>query len=119
MLRLCTTWKGADWSALRAAMIGNNGHIVIEGRPGELKGGIGADTVGAEPGAADGEPSVLPMNSRRGLAALDGMVARDAVADLPARAGVAECGAAIPALMRRLDGNGLHIGPGRSAKPKP
>jgi ABC-2 type transport system ATP-binding protein len=100
----------ADRLCTRLAII-DNGQIVVEGRPAELKAGIGADTVVLQLDGASGahrdEPAVVAEVCRL----LDGMVPCDAVAAHPAGVTLAvpDAGAAIPGLLRRLDANGLHI----------
>ena len=95
----------ADRLCTRLAIV-DNGQIVVDGRPAQLKAGIGADTVvlQLEPAGGDG---VVPQVCR----ALDGMVPCDAIAAHPAGVSLAvpDAGAAIPALLRRLDGDGFHI----------
>ncbi len=95
----------ADRLCTRLAIV-DNGQIVVDGRPAQLKAGIGADTVvlQLEPAGGDG---VVPQVCR----ALDGMVPCDAIAPHPAGVSLAvpDAGAAIPALLRRLDGDGFHI----------
>ncbi|MHB1004188.1 MAG: ATP-binding cassette domain-containing protein [Chloroflexota bacterium] len=95
----------ADQLCNRLAIV-DNGRIMVEGAPDELKRGIGADTVvlGLEPASGDGV--VAKVRQR-----LSDMVEADAVAPHPAGVSVAvpNASAAIPALLRRLDGNGLQI----------
>ncbi len=94
----------ADRLCSRLAII-DNGHVVVEGRPDTLKAGVGADTVVLRLGAA--------ANGRTAefCRLLEGMVPCEAVASHPdgVALSVADAGAAIPALLRRLDGNGLDI----------
>ena len=94
----------ADRLCSRLAII-DNGHVVVEGRPDTLKAGVGADTVVLRLGAA--------ANGRTAefCRLLEGMVPCEAVASHPdgVTLSVADAGAAIPALLRRLDGNGLDI----------
>jgi ABC-2 type transport system ATP-binding protein len=95
----------ADQLCSRLAIV-DSGRIVVEGAPGELKRSVGADTVllHFEPAGGDG----LVDTVRQRLA---GLVEPDAVA--PHSAGVSlavpNASAAIPALLRRLDGDGLQI----------
>jgi ABC-2 type transport system ATP-binding protein len=98
----------ADRLCSRLAII-DNGQIVVEGQPGELKAGIGANTVVVQFETGDGEGDEDRVAVVRRL--LEGMVAADAVERHPAGVSLAvpNAGAAIPSLMRRLDGNGLHI----------
>jgi ABC-2 type transport system ATP-binding protein len=95
----------ADHLCSRLAIV-DNGQIVVEGRPGELKRSIGADTVvlQVEGGNGDG-----PLSDVRRL--LEGMVDADAVAPHPGGVAlsVPNASSAIPALLRRLEGNGLAI----------
>ncbi len=89
----------ADRLCSRLAII-DAGRIVIDGTPGELKAGIGADTVVLQLEAGGGE-AVAAVRRR-----LAGMLAADAVVDHPAGVAlsVPDAGRAIPELMRRLDG---------------
>jgi ABC-2 type transport system ATP-binding protein len=95
----------ADRLCTRLAII-DNGKIVIDGAPAELKRSIGADAVvlQLEPEAGGGKVDEV----RRLLA---GMVEADAVTPHPAGVALAvpNASSAIPALLRRLDGNGLQI----------
>jgi ABC-2 type transport system ATP-binding protein len=94
----------ADRLCTRVAII-DNGHVVVEGRPDALKAGVGADTVVLRLGAAaDGRTAEF-------CRLLEGMVPCEAVASHPdgVTLSVPDAGAAIPALLRRLDGNGLDI----------
>jgi ABC-2 type transport system ATP-binding protein len=94
----------ADRLCTRLAII-DNGHVVVEGRPEALKAGVGADTVILRLGAAvDGRTAEL-------CRLLEGMVPCEAVASHPdgVSLSVPDAGASIPALLRRLDGNGLDI----------
>ncbi|MFO7530930.1 MAG: ATP-binding cassette domain-containing protein [Candidatus Limnocylindrales bacterium] len=84
----------------------DNGRIVVEGSPRELKRSIGQDTVVLEihGPAADGTAELV--RSR-----LEGLVAGEAVTAHPAGVSlsVPNAGAAIPALLRRLEGNGIEV----------
>ena len=95
----------ADRLCSRLAII-DNGKIVVEGTPGDLKRSIGADTVVLQLEPPDGDGRVADVRRL-----LEGMVEADAV--VPHAAGVAlavpNASAAIPSLLRRLDGNGLQI----------
>ena len=95
----------ADRLCSRLAII-DNGKIVVEGTPGDLKRSIGADTVVLQLEPADGDGRVADVRRL-----LEGMVEADAV--VPHAAGVAlavpNASAAIPSLLRRLDGNGVQI----------
>jgi ABC-2 type transport system ATP-binding protein len=119
----------ADRLCTRLAII-DNGHVVVEGRPDTLKAGVGADTVVLRLGRGGGETD-SPAGRRPAAAAvqhegdgadkdgrkaelcrlLEGMVPCEAVASHPdgVTLSVPDAGAAIPALLRRLDGNGLDI----------
>jgi ABC-2 type transport system ATP-binding protein len=119
----------ADRLCTRLAII-DNGQVVVEGRPESLKAGVGADTVvvrlgqgGREPAGHSGSDSVAAGDGRDGGGAdedarraefcrlLEGMVACEAVAthDGGVTLSVPDASAAIPALLRRLDGNGLDV----------
>ena len=97
----------ADRLCTRLAII-DNGHVVVEGRPDTLKAGVGADTVvlrlGSREDDGDGRASEF-------CRLLEGMVPCEAVASHPdgVMLSVPDAGAAIPALLRRLDGDGLDI----------
>ena len=97
----------ADRLCTRLAII-DNGKIVIEGEPGELKRGIGADTVVLQLEATNGDLADQRAEVRR---LLDGMVPADAVVEHPAgvELAVPNASAAIPSLLRRLDGDGVQI----------
>ncbi len=94
----------ADRLCSRLAIV-DNGKIVVEGRPAELKRSVGTDTVviQLEP---TGDGLVARVRQRLG-----DLVEADAVAPHPSGISVAvpNAGAAIPALLRRLDGDGLRI----------
>jgi ABC-2 type transport system ATP-binding protein len=97
----------ADRLCSRLAII-DNGQIVVEGAPAEVKRGIGADTVVLELEATDGDLERKRSDVGR---LLDGMLEAGAVTAHPAGVALAvpNASAAIPALLRRLDGNGLRI----------
>ncbi|HEX2221940.1 MAG TPA: ATP-binding cassette domain-containing protein, partial [Candidatus Limnocylindria bacterium] len=97
----------ADRLCSRLAII-DNGRIVIEGAPEELKRGIGADTVVLQLEASDGDLEHQRGHVRR---LLEGMLGAEAVASHPAGVSLAvpNASAAIPALLRRLDGDGVQI----------
>ena len=119
----------ADRLCTRLAII-DSGHVVVEGRPDTLKAGVGADTVVLRLGQ-DGREASPPAGTRSPVAAvrregdgadgdertaelcslLEGMVPCEAVASHPdgVTLSVPDASAAIPALLRRLDGNGLDI----------
>jgi ABC-2 type transport system ATP-binding protein len=95
----------ADRLSSRLAII-DNGKIVVEGAPAELKRGVGADAVLLQLESPDGDGQLADVRRL-----LEGVVAADAVARHPAgiALAVANASSAIPELLRRLDGNGLHI----------
>ncbi|HET6497004.1 MAG TPA: ATP-binding cassette domain-containing protein [Thermoleophilia bacterium] len=97
----------ADRLCTRLAII-DAGKLVVDGTPGELKAGIGADTVvlQLEPTGAGGGDRVAEV--RRVLA---GMVAAETVSAHPAgvRLAVPNAGTAVPELLRRLDGDGVRV----------
>ncbi len=117
----------ADRLCSRVAII-DYGRIVVDGAPGALKQGIGADTVVlqiesdgaadlgvvAEPagansdGAGAGAPSDPVVLVRR---LLEGMVAPGAVIAHPVGVSLAvpNANAAVPALLRRLESDGLRV----------
>src|SRR5919197_257433 len=97
----------ADRLCSRLAII-DNGRIVIEGAPEELKRGIGADTVVLQLEATDGEVASSRDAVRR---LLDGILPTDAISEHPAGVSLAvpNASAAIPGLLRRLDGDGVRI----------
>jgi ABC-2 type transport system ATP-binding protein len=101
----------ADRLCSRLAII-DNGHIMVEGAPSELKRGIGADTVVIELDAdADGDGMAHQQSEAQRL--LEGVVGADAIAPHPAGLAMAVPNASktIPTLLRQLDsgGNGLKI----------
>jgi ABC-2 type transport system ATP-binding protein len=119
----------ADRLCTRLAII-DSGHVVVEGRPEALKAGVGADTVvvhlgqggrgatassgGQSPVAGDDRHDDGPGDDARKAEfcrLLEGMVACEAVAahDGSVTLSVPDAGAAVPALLRRLDGNGLDV----------
>ncbi len=97
----------ADRLCSRLAII-DNGQIVVEGAPDDLKRGIGADTVVLQLGATDGE-----LDSQRAMVRqlLQGIVEPGAIAEHPAGVALAvpNASAAIPGLLRQLDGKGVQI----------
>jgi ABC-2 type transport system ATP-binding protein len=95
----------ADRLSSRLAII-DNGQIVVEGAPAELKRGVGADAVLLQLESPDGDGQLAEVRRL-----LEGLVAADAVARHPAGVALAvpNASAAIPELLRRLDGNGLPI----------
>jgi len=97
----------ADRLCTRLAII-DNGKIVVEGQPGDLKRGIGADTVVLQLEATDGDLENQRAEVRR---LLEGIVAPDGFADHPTGVSVAvpNASSAIPTLLRRLDDDSVHI----------
>ncbi|MEX0761411.1 MAG: ATP-binding cassette domain-containing protein [Dehalococcoidia bacterium] len=97
----------ADRLCSRLAII-DNGQIVVEGAPGELKRTVGADTVVLQLEATDGQLDDQRAEVKR---MLEGMVDASAVTPHPVGVALAVPNAslAIPGLLRRLDGNGLTI----------
>ena len=95
----------ADRLCSRLAII-DNGQIVIDGAPADLKRSIGADTVVLRLEQTDGDGQVAAVRQR-----LEGLVEADAVTEHPAGVSLAVPNAsdAIPALLRRLDSDGLQI----------
>ncbi len=98
----------ADRLCSRLAII-DNGQIVVDGAPGELKRGIGADTVVLQLSTPDSDGLERQQAEVRRL--LDGLVGAEAVS--PHSAGVTlavpNASAAIPGLLRRLDSDGVQI----------
>ncbi len=97
----------ADRLCSRLAII-DNGRIVVEGAPGELKRSVGADTVVLRLDPTDGELETRRAEVRR---LLDGMVPADGISAHPGGVALAvpNAGAAIPALLPRLDRNGVRV----------
>jgi|SRR5919108_5603152 ABC-2 type transport system ATP-binding protein len=95
----------ADRLCTRLGII-DNGQIVIEGEPGELKRSIGAETVVLQLDHPDGDGQVAVVRQR-----LEGLVEADAVTPHPVGVSLAvpNASATIPALLRRLDGDGVQI----------
>jgi ABC-2 type transport system ATP-binding protein len=95
----------ADRLCSRLAIV-DNGRIVVDGTPTELKHAVGADTVvlQLEPGSGDGVVASVREH-------LNGLVAPDAVSAYPGGVSLAvpNASSAIPTLLRQLDGNGFHI----------
>jgi ABC-2 type transport system ATP-binding protein len=86
----------------------DNGKIVIEGSPDELKRSIGADTVILQLAAPNGDLDGPRATVRR---MLEGMVPAEAVAPHPDGVSISipNAGQAVPGLLRRLDGDGVAI----------
>jgi ABC-2 type transport system ATP-binding protein len=97
----------ADRLCSRLAII-DNGKIVVEGSPAELKQLIGADTVVLELAATNGD---LPSQQAAVRRLLDGAVGNDQITDTAngVTLEVPNAGHAIPGLLRRLDGDGVRI----------
>ncbi len=104
----------ADHLCSRLAII-DEGRVVVDGRPDELKAAVGADTVvlqvGRPPDANAADGSAEDARRAEFCTLLDGMVPCEAVAaqDGSVTLAVADASAAIPGLLRRLDGHGLDI----------
>ena len=104
----------ADRLCSRLAII-DTGRVVVDGRPDQLKAAVGADTVvlrvGGHPEAAAGDGSDEGARKTQFCSLLDGLVPCEAVAthDGSVTLSVADAGAAIPSLLRRLDGQGLDV----------
>ena len=97
----------ADRLCSRLAIV-DNGRIVVEGGPQELKETVGADSVVLQLEASDGA-----ADDRVGAVCrrLEGLVPCEAVGEHPAGVvlAVPNASAAVPQLMRRVDGDGLRI----------
>lgn len=119
----------ADRLCSRLAII-DAGRVAVDGRPEELKAAVGADTVvvrvggraapvgDAATGVKDGAPDADARRARFcGL--LDGLVPCEAVAtaDGEVTLSVVDAGAAIPGILRRLDGHGLDVTDLRMSRP--
>jgi ABC-2 type transport system ATP-binding protein len=92
----------------------DNGKIVVEGSPAELKRNIGQDSVVLELSEPDGDGTVELVRSR-----LDGLLAGDAVAAHPGGVSlsVPNASTAIPGLLRRLESDDIHITGLRMSQP--
>jgi ABC-2 type transport system ATP-binding protein len=97
----------ADRLCTRLAII-DNGRIVVDGRPAELKQTIGADTVVLHLEERNGDLARQRGSVRR---LLDGLLGQDAVSEVPTGVSleVPNASTAIPGLLRRLDGHGVRI----------
>lgn len=95
----------ADRLCDRLAII-DNGKIVVEGSPSELKRAFGADTVVLELADANGEKTAELVRDR-----LAGLVEGEAVSVHPGGVSLAvpNASAAIPAVLRRLEADGVEI----------
>lgn len=103
----------ADRLCRRLSII-DNGKIVVDGSPDELKRSVGADTVVLELEQPDGDGVVERVRGR-----LEGLVEPEAVTGHPrgVSLSVANAGAAIPALLRRLEGDSVQIAGLRMSQP--
>jgi ABC-2 type transport system ATP-binding protein len=97
----------ADRLCSRLAIV-DNGRIVVEGEPQELKETVGADSVVLQLESSNGNGDDKVGTVCR---LLEDMLPCEAVASHPAGVALAvpNASAAVPQLMRRIDGNGLHI----------
>ena len=97
----------ADRLCSRLAII-DNGKIVVDGTPRELKASIGADTVVLQLASTNGELQSQQASVRR---LLEDMVEADGVSPNPegVTLSVPNASAAVPAMLRRLDGEGISI----------
>jgi ABC-2 type transport system ATP-binding protein len=95
----------ADRLCSRLAIV-DNGRIVVDGAPAELKRTVGADTVVLQLEPAPNDGQVARVRER-----LDGLVAAEAITPTPGGVSlaVANASSAIPGLLRRLDGDDVHI----------
>jgi ABC-2 type transport system ATP-binding protein len=95
----------ADRLCSRLAII-DNGHIVVDGSPAELKRTVGADTVVLQLERPDAEHTIAGVQRL-----LRGVLEPEAVTHHPAGVSLAvpNASAAIPTLLRHLDGDGLVI----------
>jgi len=98
----------ADRLCNRIAII-DNGRIVVEGTPADLKAGIGADTVTLQLEAPGPEDLARQQTDVRrlleGFVPLEGLTPESFGVSLAVR----DAGRAIPDLLRRLDGNGVRV----------
>jgi ABC-2 type transport system ATP-binding protein len=101
----------ADRLCSRLAII-DNGKIMVEGAPSQLKRGIGADTVVIEL-EADAEGDGMAQQQAEARRLLEGVIDADAIAPHPTGLSMAVPNASktIPSLLRQLDSgsNGLKI----------
>jgi ABC-2 type transport system ATP-binding protein len=95
----------ADRLCRRLSII-DDGKIVVDGSPAELKRTVGADTVVLEVEQPEGDGVVERVRGR-----LEGLVQPDGVAAHPhgVSLSVPNASVAIPALLRRLEGDGVQI----------
>jgi ABC-2 type transport system ATP-binding protein len=97
----------ADRLCSRLAII-DAGKIVVDGSPRALKESIGEDTVVLHLESADGEMEAQRAAVRRRL---EGMVPAESVSPHPdgVTLSIPNAGAAVPGLLRQLDGDGVSI----------
>jgi daunorubicin resistance ABC transporter ATP-binding subunit len=97
----------ADRLCSRLAII-DNGQLVVEGAPAELKRTIGADTVILQLEAVDGELDRQRAEVRR---LLDNVAEVESVSEHPNGVALAvpNAGSTIPTILRRLDADGVRI----------
>jgi len=97
----------ADRLCNRLAII-DNGLIVIDGAPDELKRSVGADTVVLQLTSSNGDLDSMRTKVRQ---LLEGMLPADAVSPHPegVSLSVPNASQAVPGLLRRLDGDGIPI----------
>jgi len=95
----------ADRLCSRLAIV-DNGRIVVDGSPAELKRTVGADTVVLQLEPSDGDGLVASIREH-----LAGLVPPDAVSAYPGGVSLAvpNASSAIPALLRQLDGKSVRI----------
>jgi ABC-2 type transport system ATP-binding protein len=98
----------ADRLCARVAIV-DGGRIVVEGRPADLKRGIGSDVVSLVLDADDAHPLTRQQDQvDRMLEGFSPMVRLEATPEGMA-VYVRDAAAAIPELVRRLDGNGVRV----------
>ncbi len=99
----------ADRLCGRLAIV-DGGKIVVEGTPAELKRSVGADAVEIELGLSDGTESLAAAQAgaMERLAGLDGVLGVER-SEVGVSISVANAQSAVPALLRRLDGDSLHV----------
>jgi ABC-2 type transport system ATP-binding protein len=97
----------ADRLCDRLAII-DNGKIVVDGSPRELKASIGADTIVLQLASTNGNLESLQASVGR---LLEDMVAADGVSPHPegVELSVPNASAAVPAMLRKLDSEGIPI----------
>jgi daunorubicin resistance ABC transporter ATP-binding subunit len=99
----------ADRLCGRLAIV-DNGTIVVEGSPSDLKRSVGADAVEIALAQADGAESLAAAQSgaSQRLSGVDGVVGVEASA-VGISVAVRSARSTVPALLRTLDGDGLHV----------